>query len=225
MKKLALILSFALLVGSLFGQNAYESKFNFNKKLSPFANGVGLKTKKSPEIMQETIEKKFAESIKKAKAKKVAKDIFVFESIVLPEVSPMTMDYFFKIEKISKEDYIVELFLSLGNNNFISSAKFPNEIEAAKRFMNKLDGNAEVARIAAMIAQQEEKIKDQKKEHEKLLKEKEDLIKSHEKMVEDLKKNEASQEKVKGKTQTAEQTILKMEEELKRLQEEMKKLR
>ncbi|MCI4670915.1 MAG: coiled-coil domain-containing protein 22 [Bacteroidia bacterium] len=225
MKRLVLLLAMAFLASTLFGQKAYENKFNFYKKISPVANGVGLKTKKSPEIMQETIEKKFSASVKKAKAKKVNKNIFVFEGVVLPEVSSSTMDYYFKIEEVSKENYLVEMFLSLGNNNFISSSKFPNEMEAAKRFMEKLDSNAELTRMAQMIADQEEKIKDQEKEIDKLTKTQHDLVKSHEKMVEEIKKNEAEQQKVVDKSKTAKETLEAMQEELKKLQAEMKNLR
>lgn len=225
MKKLALLLSVVLFTGTLFGQNAYESKFNFDKKMSPFANGVGLKTQKPPEVMEETIIKKVTESAKKAKAKKVNKRMFVFESTVLPEVSPMTMDYYFRIEEVGKGNYVVQMFLSLGNLNFVSSAKFPNEIEAAKRFMNKLDDKAEMARLMAQIEKQEEKIEEQQKEYEKLIKSKEDLVKDHESLVKEIKQNEAEQEKVITKAQSSEEALQKLKEELKKLQAEMKKIR
>ncbi len=219
-----IFLLFTLLALGTFAQQAFERKFEFDKKIVPVVNGVGRTTEMSAEMVMEVVEKKFEEGAN-AKSKKARKDIIVFEGVIMPQISSAKMDYYFRVEENKKDKNLIQMFLSLGNNNFISSNKFPSEIEAAKRFLDNLNKDVRLQKMAAMIEAQKEKVEEMEKDREKVMDDKEDLVKDHEKLMKDLKENEAEQEKVKAEAEKLTEKLDQMKKELARLEKEMEGIR
>ncbi|MEO0897840.1 MAG: hypothetical protein AAFY71_15645 [Bacteroidota bacterium] len=206
MNKIITLAIFCLLGSGLFAQETFEGKFKFDKKVSPTANGVAWKTANDPEAVKSSIEAKFLE-VARVKSKKGRKGMFVFEGVIYPEISSAKMDYYFRIDPIGKDMNQVHMFLSLGNDNFISSLKFPQEIEAAKRFLYNLDKGARIMAMMEKINSQQEELMDQEKAKGKLVKEQEDLKKAHEKLTKEMQENELKQEQMVGKVDEMTQKV------------------
>ena len=96
---LVLVLSLLLFIPALDAQEIFERNFEFDKRVASQAHGLVYKAQVPKGIIDKAIEKKFSEV--KSKPKSMRKDIILFEGVSLPDISPQTMDYYFRVTEIS----------------------------------------------------------------------------------------------------------------------------
>ncbi|GAB4405745.1 MAG: hypothetical protein OHK0039_07030 [Bacteroidia bacterium] len=143
-----------LLTTSLSAQVALEGSYAFDKRLAPMANGVTYEINAPTARFEALFTQRFETA--GAKIKKERKGLFYAEAVVLPDVSGRTLDYYYRVEPTGSDGARarITLFLSLGNNNFLTSDRYPQEIEAAKQFLVSLDREARRAEMQAQIEAQ-----------------------------------------------------------------------
>ena len=221
MKSILTIILFTLGFTTIFAQNTgiYERAFEFDKRISGQANGLMYKANAPKELVQTAIDKKFEEV--KSKSKNMRKDLIVFEGVVLGSVSMQTMDYYFRLKELSPEQTEVQMFVSLGNDNFITGEKYPKEVAAAGIFLQDLTKSARITQMEKAIAAQQALLVQKKKEQEEILKQSKALVEDKAKLEKELEDNKAKQEKL---DQQKQDKITQIEAETKKLNEMTSKM-
>lgn len=196
-----LFVLFTLLAASatLSAQQVYEGQFELDKKIAPTAPGVAIELKGNPEAVLARVEETFR--AQKAKPKKLGKGLIMFEGVTLSEVSGRTLDYYFRSETPKNGPSRVIMYMSLGNDNFISPMSGSNtrtaesEVEGGKRFLKRMvaqsmkveELEAAVAAQAAILAEKEAAEKKVEEEEKALMKEQEDIESAIGKAEKDIK--------------------------------------
>lgn len=106
------------------------------------------------------------------------------------------VDLYFKVDRKSrkqKNESIIYLLVSKGNENFISSGSDDTIYNAAKNFLNGFVTQSAVYKLDLDIKAQEETVKDAEKKLGKLRDEEKNLSKKIEDLQNDLKKNRETQ--------------------------------
>ncbi|MEO1450049.1 MAG: hypothetical protein AAFV07_11010 [Bacteroidota bacterium] len=177
-------------------QDVVEGEFGFNKRIRDKANGITTVLKGSPETLEAAIAKRFL-AVTKDKPRNMKKGVFMYEAVVLPEISSSTLNYYYMLTPIADQEgkTKVTFFLSPGNDNFMSSDKFAGEIENGKTWLKGLQRDADIAALEAQIARMSQLMEAEQKKLTSLEEQKEDLAKEHEKLAQSLIENEANQTK------------------------------
>ncbi|MDW3651261.1 MAG: hypothetical protein R8P61_29555 [Bacteroidia bacterium] len=183
------IISLAFFFSSslLFGQ---EGMYNFDKRIAPNANGISIEIQEEAQYLEAALRSKF-EKIGQKKPKSMKKGLYMYEAVVLSEVSDATLNYYYRVESSGNNSSSVSLFLSPGNNNFWSSEKFPDEMRRAEQFLYALEVEVATIKVQEKILAQKELIEKEEKEEKDLQKEEEDMVKEIEKLekqIEETKK-------------------------------------
>ena len=186
---------FALLllaINPLAAQLPLEGTYSFDKRLAPMANGVTMEMNASYEQIEALLDQRF--SAANAKVKKERKDLYVAEGAILPSVSGRTLDYYYRLEEPTKDRPRprLTLFLSLGNQNFLTSDKYPQEIEAAKAFLASLDLEARRAEINAKLQAQTAVVNELLKQQQELKTTQTSLAEEKAKLEQAMQKNAAA---------------------------------
>ena len=165
---------------TLQGQEIKEGTFVFAKKITPSANGLSMVVEGEAEMVSDWFETEW-KGLTNKKPKNVKQDVMGMESMQVARFSNATLDYYYRIEPLGKEMpgfTRINLFLSAGNYNFLSSEKYPAEMEAAKNWLGELPAHLEVFRNKraveeqeAMIVKAEKELKSLQHEAQKLEKE------------------------------------------------------
>ncbi|MEM6262923.1 MAG: hypothetical protein AAGI38_10480 [Bacteroidota bacterium] len=181
-----------------------QGTYPFVKKVAANAPGLTTVLDGSTESILTVIENKFKEAAD-VKVKSFKKDIYLAEAAKFQEISNGNMDYYFKISPVSKENQDqcqVTLFISAGNNNFITKDKYGEEMDAASQFLVNLDRNTRIFNLNAAIAVQQKLVEEAKAKKQELEKAKEDLDqekadieKQQEELANKLEENAANMEK------------------------------
>lgn len=185
-RTLTLIFSlvFALtLVQAQQSQDIVEGNFPFHKKMADKANGLAIIIQGKPVDVEEVMERVFKAELQSGKLKSMKQGVMGMESARIARMSERTLDYFYKVEGANsglEGPTKVSLFLSAGNNNFLDSDKYPEEMAAAKRMLKELQGQVEGYELELAIAAQEAEVKAALKEQEEYIKERDDLLKKQE---------------------------------------------
>lgn len=169
-------LLFAVCLGfsaTVWAQKAQELMITFDKKTPP-TNAIQLTLPGTSEGAEEVM----YEKVRRGSANKPKKEgsVMVVRGVVIPEISQLKMDYSYRIDKANVGSTIT-LYLSLGNNNYVRSDVYPQEIENAKKFLESIDKELR-------IFDQEKSVKDQA-----------DALKKEESKLKDLEKDAADLDK------------------------------
>lgn len=185
------------------------------------ANGVSIVLNEEMEYATQALQNKFSEH-SKSKPKKVKKNIYMYSSVLMPEICENPLDYYYRVEPVNKKEggkSRVTLFLSPGNKYFWASDKYPKEIQGAMRMLRSLTNSTATFRMAADITTQKEvvdKALDKQKELEReagrLAKEKEKLEEQLVKIEKQIEENLEAQSKHKTTVEVAKKRLDDMEE-------------
>ncbi|MEL6251511.1 MAG: hypothetical protein AAFR87_05805 [Bacteroidota bacterium] len=216
---LTTIISFVLFLSSslLFAQ---EGMYNFDKRIAPNANGISIEMQESSQYVEAALRNKF-EKIGQKKPKGMKKGLYMYEAVILPEISDATLNYYYRVESAGTNASNVALFLSPGNNNFWSSEKFPDEMRRAEQFLYALEIEVATIKMQEKILAQKEIIIKEEKEEKNLQKAEEDMFKEIEKLEKQIE--ETKNAILKNKDDQENQAKL-LEAERKKLAEFIKEL-
>lgn len=186
-----LVLSFGAFF-PLAAQVPLEGTYNFDKRLAPMANGVTMEMNSPYERVEAILTQRFATA--NAKVKKERKDLYKAESVIIPTISGRTLDYYYRLEEATKDRPRprLTLFLSLGNQNFLTSDRYPQEIEAAKAFLASIDAEARRAEIQAQLQTQTALVNGLLQQQEALKKTQTELAKEKQNLEQAMQKNAAA---------------------------------
>ncbi|RMG56345.1 MAG: hypothetical protein D6722_26655 [Bacteroidetes bacterium] len=210
----------------LQAQMPLEGSYTFDKRLAPMANGVTMEMNASYAQIEALLDQKFKAA--GAKVKKERKDLYLAQSTVIPSISGRTLDYYYRLEEPSKNQPRprLTLFLSLGNQNFLSSDMYPQEIEAAKAFLANLDAEARRAAIQAEVTAQTAALNELLKKQASLKEEQTTLEEEKAKLEAALQKNAGAQaqnaeaqQQVQAKVTAEQAKLQKLQQQLEQIQQ------
>ncbi|MBX7240194.1 MAG: hypothetical protein K1X92_00500 [Bacteroidia bacterium] len=199
MKKI--ILSLCLLGSFLgvFAQDAIEAAVEMRKKEPP-VNAIQLTLPGNYKNVSAVLDEKF-KAATKSKGKN-DKDLTVFSGVVFPEISGQTMDYFYRVDRAAKGDDLnstITLFMSLGNNNFVKSDKYPQEVANAKNLLDKMKRATKIYELDIALKDQLKVVKD----NEEKLVSLGDQQKALEKKIQEINDEIAKNKKAQGEQEKA----------------------
>src|SRR5688572_2369591 len=125
------------------------------------------------------------------------------------------VDLYFKVERLgkkSKDESLIYLLVSKGNEDFISSTTDEETYYAAKRFLNGFVESSAVFKSDKDITDQEDILKDDDKQISKLESNGKDIEKKIKELESDLEKNKKDQEDQHKKIESQKKKIDEMKE-------------
>lgn len=184
-----------LLTVPLFGQEPQTGRFDFYKKIADVAPGISITYEGSPDNFKEVLAEKLSQSTSD-KLEKIKGDLSAHLALVHPAISDLKLDYYFLIQEDNRQGQKtkVTVFLSLGNDNFLTQQSHPAEYSAAINMLTSLhqDINGELMRVA--LSEMEAAMAAEEKRMKELLSEAEDLAKEKKKLEEALEANKKALE-------------------------------
>jgi DNA repair exonuclease SbcCD ATPase subunit len=217
----------------LVGQEAREGSYELHKKVAKQANGVYLRINAPDDEIEETMQAAFKESAN-VKASKVARDVYAFEGATFPSISELKLNYFYRLESVKKQEDLTDVyfFLSLGNDNFMTSDRYPRELEAAKSFVRDLEIKTRRRLIQANLAQRREvlanasdELEDVTKSLEKATEEENDLREEMAELQEKLAELEASINELRSQQQRLQTSVTEEEGKIRVMESDLSNLR
>lgn len=193
LKSLTIITAIVLWAGSLMAQVS-EGIQPFAKKES--GNALTIQVEGQAKNVAAVLDKKFkAETKSKGKAirgvKTLSGGMKTFTGARYSAISSSTMDYTYRVEKArgAKDQSVVHLWISSGNNNFISSDNYGDEIAYATEELEGLQYEITVYEFELMIQEQEKVASNEVKTHDKLVKDSIKLQDQLAKILNDIEDN------------------------------------
>lgn len=181
MKRNFLSLLFLMFLSANFvsAQETQELMITFDKKQLP-VNAVQIKLTGSAKGAEEIM----LEKIKKATSLKPKKegDVMIVRGAIIADISQTKMDYSYRVDKAEKGSTLT-FFTSLGNNNYIRSDKYPQEIANVKKFLTSVENETKVFDQDVLVKSQMDVVK----KDESKLKDTEKEVADIEKKIKDLK--------------------------------------
>lgn len=217
------LLTSVLFISLLFAGivSAQEGVYTFDKRIAPNANGISVEFEESADYVEAALRSKF-EKLGKKKPKGLKKGLYMYEEVIMPEISTATLNYYYRVEADGSNASKVSLFLSPGNNNFWSSEKFPEEMKRAEQMLYALEVEVATLKMQEKIIAQKELIAKEEKEQNNLKKAEEDMYKQIEKLEKQIEDTKASIEKNKinqeSQAKLLENERIKLEELLQELE-------
>ncbi|MEM6805791.1 MAG: ribosomal protein L7/L12 [Bacteroidota bacterium] len=117
-----------------------------------------------------------AETNSKGKAMRGIKSLSggmkTFTAARFGSISSSSMDYTYRVEKAkgTKDHSVVHFWISSGNNNFVDSGSYPDEIDAATAMLEGLQHEVAVYEFELMIEEQEKVASNAVKTYDKMVK-------------------------------------------------------
>ena len=182
---LSLVLA-SFLVQAQQSADVVEGIFPFHKKMADKANGLAIIIKGKPIDVEEVMEMTFKEELQSGKVKNMKHGVMGMESARIARMSQRTLDYYYRVESAATEEEgptKVSLFLSAGNNNFLDSEKYPEEMAAATKMLQELQSKVEAYELQLAIDAQEAKVEEALKEQEDYIKERDALLRQQESLA------------------------------------------
>jgi len=131
-----------------------------------------------------------------------SKDGFtIFKGVKLSELGEETYDLYFSVDKKAKKDKdnsVVTMLISRGNENFITDADNPSVISNGKSFLDSFGGTIGAFDLEKQIAEQADAVKAAQKKAAKLSDDADDLQKKKKKIESQIEDNQKDQEKQKS---------------------------
>jgi hypothetical protein len=132
-----------------------------------------------------------------------------FEGLNIP------VDLYFKVERFgkkSKDQSLIYLLVSKGNDDFVSSTNDDETYNAAKKFLNAFVGSSAVYKSDRDIDNEEEVLKNAEKQLAKLENNGRDIEKKIKELESDLEKNKKDQEQQQKKIEDQRKKLNEMKE-------------
>ena len=193
LKSLTIIAAIVLWAGSLMAQVS-EGLQPFAKKES--GNALTIQVEGQAKNVAAVLDKKFkTETNSKGKSirgvKTLSGGMKTFTGARYAAISSSTMDYTYRVEKArgAKDQSVVHLWISSGNNNFISSDNYGDEIAYATEVLEGLQYEITVYEFELMIQEQEKVASNEVKTHDKLVKDSIKLQDQLAKILNDIEDN------------------------------------
>ena len=198
-----------------------EGDFEFVKKLQPTATGLTVTLHGTVEECEEGLIKLFKEQAD-AKSKRLKKDVFIVEKAILNDISGNTLDYYYRLSPTdeSNTQSQITFFLSHGNLNFLDSQTYPDEMAAAKLWLQRLDKRMESDRIQVVLEVEEKALEVGSEKEIELNKTTEKLAKDNEKLLAEQTKLKEDETKLNEKLEALNAKMLKVKEDLLRVEGE-----
>lgn len=216
-KTIAFAAIFSLFTTFSFAQKASESNETFSKGVT--GSAITITCEGQAKNVETVMKKKF----KEAKGKNTStKGWSGVTGAVWSELSPKTLDYFFKVEKAGNDQSTIKVMISHGNDNFISSKEDAQAMNNCKTMLEGMVSEIRLYELGLAIAAQEKVVEGAEKDLEKLVKEGEDLVKDQGKLEEELAENKKDQETNKGDQEAQKKEIETQKKLLQELQAKMK---
>lgn len=168
MKYVFLTLSLILATVLVQAQEVSEASRPFMKKEQ--ANALSIVVQGQPQNVEAVLEKKIREGT--GQKSKGRSGLRLVEGARYDELMATSMDLYYRVEKASKRDNAhsrVTLFLSTGNNNFITSDEFPDEMEAATGLLESLELEVKIYEMELLIVEQGKLIEKEGKRFDKMV--------------------------------------------------------
>ena len=221
---LSLLWALLFCFSSLSAQIVKEGNYPFLGGKVKTANGLSVVITGSEEALQVVLEEQL--TLKTTQKPKKFKKGMMIEAATWPGIFSGNMDYYYLVESIKKEgpaQHQLTMFVSAGNDNFLSSKKFDEELNALGNWMEGLNNEVFLYQQKAVIDAQrlvlEAATKEFEKEQEELKKEQDGLRKQQE----DLKKQQEDLQKLKDAIVKQQEMIEKQQAEVKKQEEVVKK--
>ncbi|MFK7970739.1 MAG: hypothetical protein AB8F95_10240 [Bacteroidia bacterium] len=194
-----------------------EMTFDFVKKVSPTANGISTYLYGTTDNLELVISEQFKNAAN-AKSKSF-KGVEAFEGVIFTDISPLTLDYYYRLEEDKNHPGKTRmvLFISAGNYNFMNSEKYPEVMKAAKVWMASLDRAARLKKMNEQITAQQELVTKATETLAKTTEESQKLSKDQAGLKADLEKLQAKLAEVEKelennkKTQAEHESALEIE--------------
>lgn len=172
----------SLAVQSSYAQSAIETTAEINKAMQPV---FSIELYHEPGVVEDALYKNFRELVSSKGDE--SKGIRAYKGVVLSQVSPDKMDYYTSVSRKSKKEKdksVVNLWVSMGNENFVSSATNPVIADMAKAFLNNFMNTTATYQHGLDVKAQEEAVA---KAQKKVNSDKYDIV-DYEKRIADLQR-------------------------------------
>lgn len=147
-----------LTAGSLLEAQIPEpGRYPFFKKIAETAPGISTIYEGTPDDFRRILTDNTSEA-DNHRLEKVKGDLFVQYGMEFPAISAHRLDYYWNIEEAPRQagKTKVTLFLALGNDNFMPPTTYPDEFQAASRFMSSLRQDLQVELMRQVLEELEE---------------------------------------------------------------------
>lgn len=164
-------------------QNAYETQVKYNKNNQ---NAVVAEYELPKDVVEAALKERFEKAgLGKAKS---SKGYLTYPGKLWNEVTTAKVDVFAKVEE-KKGKSTVQILVSTGNDNFITSGSDANAIQNVKTFMNSFLKDVTAYQLKLDIEKQEELLKKAEKEFNNSVSSGKDLSKEKEKLEKKITEN------------------------------------
>ncbi len=199
-------------------QNVEEGKREFMKKTT--ANALTIVVEGDDKNVEHVMDELFSKST--GGRAKSEKGFTAFRNSRVANISNATMDVFYRVERASKNDppqARVTLFLSSGNENFMTSATHPDEIGKATEFLQGLQLDVTKYEFTLAIEAQNKVIEKEIKDHEKLVKDSMDLEQKLAETIEAIANNKVARANQLVKIEEEKQNLINSQQTLAALEQ------
>lgn len=193
LKSLTFFTALVFIASSLMAQVS-EGLQPFAKKES--GNALTISVEGQVKNVAAVLDKKFkTETNSKGKAIRGVKTLTggmkTFQGVRYSTISSSTMDYTYRVEKTrgAKDQAVVHLWISTGNNNFIDSDSYSEEMSYATEVLEGLQYEITVYEFELMIQEQEKVASIEMKNYDKMVKDSIKLQDQLAKLLEDIEEN------------------------------------
>lgn len=214
------LLVFGLMLAGLSvqAQEVTEGKREFKKKAT--ANALTIVVEGQEKNVQEVMDKKFATAT--GARGKNSKGLKTFENARMADISSGTMDIFYRVEKTSKAEppqTRVTLFLSTGNDNFMTSKTHEDEIANAEKLLGDLQLDVTKYEFTLAIENQNKVIEKEIKNHDKMVKDSVSLEQKLAETIEAIENNKVERANQLVKIEEEKQNLIRTQQTLTALEQ------
>ncbi len=212
---LALLLSFGM--SGLFAQTATEGLRPFVKRSS--GNAISIIYTGQPKNVQKVLEDWMEEASGENSSNR--NGFRALEGVRIQAFSESTLDYYFKVDKVSRQDNEhaeVTVFVSAGNDNFVTSGTNPEIVNELSYWLESMQREVTMYEIELAMEAQEKVITKAQKEYDALQR---DSIRLQTTLAETL----AAIEENKSSNTTQRATIATEKDQLQAFREELEIVR
>ena len=120
----------------------------------------------------------------------------MYKGVVLPELGGQPYDLYFRVDRRSKKDKdnaVVSMLISTGNENFISDSTDSRTINNAKQFLDNLMPSIAAYDLQQQVNGQADVLKKAEKKYSSLQNDADDLQKRKKKIEQDIEDNQKAQ--------------------------------
>lgn len=206
----------------LFGQEPQTGRFDFYKKIAPVAPGITITYDCTVDNFKDVLAEKLSDATND-KLEKIKGDLSAHLALVYPTISDLKLDYYFLIEEADRQEEKIKvtMFLSLGNDNFLTQESHPAEYSAAINLLSSLrqEVNGELMRVA--LTEMEDALAKEEKKMKNLVSEAESLAKETKKLEAQLEENKKAIEANIEAAKKQEEVVEKVRSEVEKLREQV----